>query len=353
MKKFNSQYFIAIFSFVIPLALIFAGSIEANKNLCSFNSKDSGDNSGCAKDMDAEIREISRTQNTSTVYVKVKRRGTYAGSIMFPVCCFSKIAKVRGYRYYVVLNEKELKESKDCEWENEYLLGFLNSKTDAIKKEFKSLVKNDRKYEIEDINETSMVCGFLPVPTTPFSKAVYYGNLAEVKKMLSENNNLLKEKNQNEFFPLHIAVVEGHPEIVQYLIASGANINCKGMYGWSPLHLAIKFNQKDIVSLLLNNNADPAIKMDWGNTPLHSAAYKNQIEIAELVIAEGANINEIDNEGNTALHAAASRGHLEMLKFLISKGADPNKINSQDQKPIHFAEMAKKQDSIDYLKQFK
>ena len=353
MKKMNSQYFTTIFSIVIAFTLILPSSLKANENLCSFSSKDSRDSSGCAKDMDAEIREISRTPNTSTVYVKARKRGTYAGSIMFQVCCFSRIAKSRGYQYYVVLSEKDLQECKDCEWENEYVLGFLNSKTDLIKQEFKALKIEDQKYEIEDINESSMVCGFIPAPNTPFSKAVYYGNLAEVEKMFSENKSLLNEKNQTEFLPLHIAVVEGHSEIVQYLISSGADINCKGMYRWSPLHLAVKFNQADIANLLLNNKADPNFKMDWGNTPLHTAAYTDQIEIANSIITAGANINEIDNEGNTPLHAAASRRHLEMLKFLVSKSADPNKLNNQGQKPLHFAEMTKEQDVIDCLRKLK
>jgi hypothetical protein len=349
MKKMNYKYFTLTFAVVLATALILPCSLKANENLCSFSSKGSKDGSGCAKDMDTEIREISRAPKTSTVYVKVTKRGTYAGSIMFQVCCFSKIAKSRGYQYYVVLSEKDIQECKNCEWENEYVLGFLNSKTDPIIQEFKEMKIEDRKYEIEDINESSMVCGFIPVPDTTFSKAVYYGNLAEIKSMLSENKNLLNEKNQTEFLPLHIAVVEGHSEIVQYLILSGADINCKGMYGWSPLHFAIKFNQADIVKLLLNNKADPNFKMDWGNTPLHTAAYIDQVELANWIIAAGANINEIDNEGNTPLHAAASRGHVEMLKFLVSKGADPKIMNNQNQKPLHFAEMTKKQDAIDYL----
>lgn len=354
MKKLNTRYLTTTTMSAIALAftLSLPCSLKANENLCYFSSKDSKNNSDCAKYMDSEIWEISRTTNTSKVYVKVIKRGTYAGSIMFQVCCFSRITKNRGYQYYVVLSQKYLHECKECEWENEYVLGFLNSKNDPIKQHFKTFSLEDQKYEIEDINESSMVCGFMPVPGTFFSKEVYYGNLEEVKKLLSGNKDFLNEKNHTEFLPLHIAVVEGHSEIVQYLISSGADVNCKGMYGWSPLHLAIKFNQSEIVKLLLTNKADPNFKMDWGNTPLHTAAYTDHNDIAKWLIAAGANINEIDNEGNTPLHAAASRGHLEMLRFLISKGADPKKSNNQNQKPINFAEMTKQQDIIEYLGKF-
>lgn len=346
----NDKYFTSLIVIVLASTSIFPTALKANENLCSFSSNDLESSSGCAKDMDAEIREISRTSNTSKVYVKVRKRGTYAGSIMFQVCCFSKIAKSRGYQYYIVFSEKDLKECKDCEWENEYVLGFLDSKADNFRQKFKALKIDDQKFQIEDINESWMTCGFLPIPDTPFSKAVYYGNLAEVKKMLSENKNLLEEKNQTEFLPLHIAVAVGNSETVKYLIASGAKIDCKGMYGWSPLHLSVMFNQPDIVKTLLKSKADPNLKMEWGNTPLHTAAYRGRIEIANMIITSGANVNGTDNDGNTPLHAAASRGDLQMLKLLISKGADPKTLNNQDQSPLKIAEIVKQDNVIKYLK---
>ena len=114
MIMLNDKYFISFIVFVLASISFSPTALKANGNLCSFSSKDLGSSSGCAKDMDAEIREISRTSNTSKVYVKVRKRGTYAGSIMFQVCCFAKIAHSRGYRYYLVLSEKDLKECNDC-----------------------------------------------------------------------------------------------------------------------------------------------------------------------------------------------------------------------------------------------
>jgi len=303
--------------------------------------------------MDAEIRETSRTSNTSKVYVKVRKRGTYVGSIIFQECCFSKIARCRGYQFYTILSVKDLKGCKDCEWENEYVLGFLKSRSDHPGREFRAFKTADQKFEVEDINESSLACGFFPVPDTPFGRAVYYGHSVEVEKMLSGNKALSNERNSTGYLPLHIAVAEGHLKLVENLILSGADINGKGMYGESPLHLAVYYNRPQSIKLLLNNKADPDGRMEWGTTPLHIAAYKDRIEIAEMVAAAGANINAADDGGNTPLHAAASRGHLEILKFLISMGADPKTPNKQGQNPLHIAEAAKQQDAVNYLKQFK
>ena len=178
----------------------------------------------------------------------------------------------RGYRYFVTLKERDLDECKECEWHEEYLLGFLNSKTDSIKEIFKERYNKDKEYQIEDINEFSTVCGYLPIPSLELHQAAYFGDLNKIKELTERKRAILNAKDDQGFQPLHIAAVEGHSEIVRYLVTSGADINGKGMYGWAPLHMAVKFNQRDIVQLLLSLKADPRIRIDWGNTPLHNAA---------------------------------------------------------------------------------
>ena len=105
---------------ILPLEMIF-GNALAKDDLCYFNSREIGGGlGGCSKNMDAEIKEIKRESQISIIHVKVKKRGTYAGSIMFQTCCFSKIAKNRGYRYFVRLEENELEDCTECEWSYKY-----------------------------------------------------------------------------------------------------------------------------------------------------------------------------------------------------------------------------------------
>ncbi len=326
----------------------------AKDELCYFNSKEIGGGlGGCAKDMDAEIKEIKRESQISIVHVKVKKRGTYAGSIMFQTCCFCRIAKSRGYRYFVTLEDSDLEGCPECEWNNKYVLGFLTSKDDSLNQIFSGRIKKDKEYKIEDINEFYPVCGYLPIPSSAFHHAVYFGDLKRVKKLTEENKDLLNAKDDQGFRPLHIAAVEGYSEIVRYLVTFGADINGKGMYGWAPLHMAVKFNQTHIIKLLLRLKADPDIRMDWGNTPLHNAAYEGSVEIADLFIKSGVDVDVMDDEGNTPLHGAASRGHIEMVRFLIEKGADPKKKNKAEQTPLFFAETQKHTQVVKFLMEFK
>lgn len=337
---------------VLSFQMVFTTAL-AKEELCYFNSKTIGGGlGGCAKNMDAEIKEIKRESQISIIHVKVKKRGTYAGSIMFQTCCFSQISKSRGYRYFVTLEETELENCTECEWGYQYVLGFLHSKDNPLEIEFQGRIKKDKEYKIEDINENYLVCGYLPIPSSDFHQAVYFGDIITVKTLSKQNKDLINTKDEEGFGPLHVASVEGYSEIVRFLVASGANINGKGMYGWAPLHMAVKFNQTKIVKLLLELKADPDIRMDWGNTPLHNAAYEGNQEIASLLIREGVEIDVMDDEGNTPLHGAASRGHIEMTKFLIEQGADPNKKNKVGQSPLFFAEYQKHTQVIELLNKY-
>ena len=353
-KRRNWLVQVALITAACGITVLFSNIASANDDLCYFDSKDSNAGlGGCAKDMEAEIKEVKREPQISIVHVKVKKRGTYAGSIMYQVCCFCKIAKNRGYRYYVILQKRDIGGCNECEWHNEYIIGFLDSKTDTISQKFKEHYQNNKAYKIEDINESYMVCGFLPIPSSEFHQAVYYGDMTKIKQLVSKNKELLNEIDDQGFRPLHIAAVEGNTEIVSYLVASGADINGKAMYGWAPLHMAVKFNQINIIKLLLRLKAAPDIKMDWGNTPLHSAAYEGSIKIAALFIKSGVDADVTDYEGNTPLHGAASRGHIEMVKFLIEKGADPNRKNKADQTPLFFAKTQKHNQVSKFLMEYR
>ena len=54
--------------------------------------------------------------------------------------------------------------------------------------------------------------------------------------------------------------VKNKPQILDILIASGANINEQGVQGWTPLHKAAIQDDVDIMLLLLNAGADATIR---------------------------------------------------------------------------------------------
>ena len=87
----NRYLALILFAFITAAGLGLTVDIAPAKDgLCYFNAKEiRGGLGGCAKDMDAEIKEIKREPQISLIHVKVMKRGTYAGAILFQTCCFS------------------------------------------------------------------------------------------------------------------------------------------------------------------------------------------------------------------------------------------------------------------------
>lgn len=107
-------------------------------------------------------------------------------------------------------------------------------------------------------------------------------------------------------------------------------------YGRTPLHYA---SEEAEVEFLLASGLNVNHQDDNGWTPLHFASQKGALEAAELFLDSGADVEAIDLNGNTPLWVAAmnSNTNPEMVKALIRHGADPARKNHYDVSPYDIA----------------
>ncbi len=82
---------------------------------------------------------------------------------------------------------------------------------------------------------------------------------------------------------LHLAVIIGANELVEYLLGIGADIESKDKQGRTPLHWAIISRKPDIARLLLNKGADCYSETRTGVTPLMFATATDQPQLVELL----------------------------------------------------------------------
>ena len=134
--------------------------------------------------------------------------------------------------------------------------------------------------------------------------------------------------------PLHLASLNGHLDIVKYLIKKGANVNTRNRKNQMPLHLAVHNAHKEIIKYLVKHGADMNVVEDEGDTPVAWAAYKGQTEIVLLLIELGARIDIQNKAGNTPLHWAAEKGDLDVTKVLIANGANLTVKNYENNTPL-------------------
>jgi ankyrin repeat protein len=148
--------------------------------------------------------------------------------------------------------------------------------------------------------------------------------------------------------PLHSAVDAGNLSAVEGLIQKGADVNTRTPYGTTPLGVAALKGFKDIAELLIEHGARVDTRDNWDWTPLHIAANKGHLEVVTLLVARGAPVNARDGGLYTPLHYALREGHRDVAKYLVEKGAEVDK-NMQQSTPLHRAVRLKEEEKVKNL----
>jgi ankyrin repeat protein len=127
---------------------------------------------------------------------------------------------------------------------------------------------------------------------------------------------------------LILAVSRKHTEatrkVIKALIENGANVEVHNDNGETPLYwAACSFFGEDpeLVQFLINKGADVNRQDNYSKTPLHVVAMWGGLGIAQVLLNNGANVNAQDKVGDTPLDEAIRREIQSIANFLRSKGA--------------------------------
>ena len=167
--------------------------------------------------------------------------------------------------------------------------------------------------------------------------AVRAGDLRAVEACIKDDPNLVCSSDQNGLSPLHLAASFGHLNVVQLLLAGGADIDARNNAGWTCLHEAAYSGHCSVTTLLIANRADVNARSNGGLTPLHYAAAYGHADVAKVLLSNRADVHEKTNEGWTCLHEAACSGWSEVAELLLANGTDINARSNEGQTALDYA----------------
>lgn len=137
------------------------------------------------------------------------------------------------------------------------------------------------------------------------------GDVAKVKQLIAAGWNVNAAESYNHTTALHAASYIGHFDVVQILIAAGADVN--------------------------------APDNGRGMTPLMDAACgAGLVSVIDALIKAGANLNIQDHRGDTALHHAARNMLRDGFHFLLAAGADIDAENDDGVTPAFLVQRCTK-----------
>lgn len=142
-------------------------------------------------------------------------------------------------------------------------------------------------------------------------------------------NHINRGGDPNQHSLLLHAVSKGQPEMVRFLIKSGADVNMKSL--WYDL------DHDDIVITPIHLVCACDLRQE--GIPLTNVKMSDYIEVLKELINAGANVNNIGDLGRTPLHVLVESCISYMVEFaeeLINAGADVNATDDNGCTPLHY-----------------
>ena len=173
---------------------------------------------------------------------------------------------------------------------------------------------------------------------TALTIATKHGHTEFVVQLLGWPSVDIHHDNFSGLQAIHYASEAGNLQLLELIVASGADIDAMANDGSTPLMFAVQGGSRDCVSFLLDKNANRKLTKDnqWG--VLHVAAFNRAHDILNCILqGHPDEVNSANKDGDTALHLAVSSGYMRTVELLLDANANVECKNRQGWSPLHMA----------------
>ncbi|MCW8822066.1 MAG: ankyrin repeat domain-containing protein [Sulfurovum sp.] len=169
----------------------------------------------------------------------------------------------------------------------------------------------------------------------PVTEAIENDSVAKMKSLIKSGVDINKPiligeeyelDDYDDISPLFYAIRKyASLDMIELLLANGADLMETDSDGVSALDMAIKFKRLDVIQFCLDKGFDINVtKRKSGITPVMLAACFSNIEMMELLLNNGGDVNVADRAGMSPKDYAKKLGQKKMIEFLDERGAKFN-----------------------------
>lgn len=142
-----------------------------------------------------------------------------------------------------------------------------------------------------------------------------------VEKLIHHDPKLVMACDSKKCTSLHIASQCGYLEVARVILKTSKKyevLHTADGSGNTPLHLACDFGKEDVVQLLIACGANVTAVNSRGEIPLHIASQHKSVNIVQQLLDNGDHsmIELRDNQGCTSLHHAAKNDQTNIISLL-------------------------------------
>jgi len=163
------------------------------------------------------------------------------------------------------------------------------------------------------------------------------GETAQVLALIDEDPVLLNTSDRQGMTPLALAAWHDRLELLEALIARGADLDHKNHNGLTPLFSALDRGRHTAARMLLAGGADVQARGYRNRTLLHMAVRGHYTWFAGELVNRGVDLNAPDSRGVRPLDLATWNGDQDIVELLSANGAQRSGLSE----PIRIPRNAK------------
>ncbi|XP_054948633.1 ankyrin repeat domain-containing protein 30A [Pan paniscus] len=159
-------------------------------------------------------------------------------------------------------------------------------------------------------------------------KAASRGQVRKLEKMTKRKKTInLNIQDAKRRTALHWACVNGHEEVVTFLVDRKCQLDVLDSEHRTPLMKALQCHREACANILIDSGADLNLIDVYGNTALHYAVYSEILSVVAKLLSHGAVIEVHNKASLTPLLLSITKRSEQIVEFLLIKNANANAVN--------------------------